>query len=130
VYLDDDDRLTLTTQFDELGLDIDTAVPLGLIANELITNALKYAFPDGRAGKIELRLVKEATCFRLFVADNGIGIPLSTEGKPVKKRSSFGLELVDSLVEKLNGQLIFTNQNGTKTELIVPFATQKPVIAA
>ena len=119
-YRTDEDRITLTTDFDDVTLDIDTAVPIGLIANELITNTLKYAFPDDRQGEIHLKLIRETTHFKFLISDNGIGIPLSIDGKPVTKRTSFGLELVESLTKKLNGTLIFANDNGTKIELTVP----------
>lgn len=120
VYKTDEDRLKIHENFADITLDIDTAVPLGLIANELITNILKYAFPDNQQGDIYLTLSKEATYFKLSVADNGIGIPLSIDGKPVAKRTSFGLELVDSLTKKLNGELIFKNEKGTLIELTIP----------
>ena len=54
-------------------LDIDTAIPLGLILNELITNAYKYAFPDGQVGKIIIEFNKVAEDFHLKVSDDGIG---------------------------------------------------------
>jgi two-component system, sensor histidine kinase PdtaS len=118
VYQNDDNPIDLQMNIDDIALDVDTAVPLGLIANELITNALKYAFVDKKEGKIELTLRQEATGFRFLVTDNGIGIPLSINGKPVTKRTSFGLELVESLAQKLKGTLLFSNENGGKVELI------------
>ena len=120
VYQNDDNPIELQLNVADIALDVDTAVPLGLIANELITNALKYAFADKEGGKIQLTLAQEPTGFRFSVTDNGIGIPLSINGKPVTKRTSFGLELVESLTEKLKGTLIFSNKNGAKAELSVP----------
>ncbi|TAE52331.1 MAG: hypothetical protein EAZ89_08640, partial [Bacteroidetes bacterium] len=69
----DPDRITFHLDMPELELDVDTAVPLGLIVNELITNSLKYAFPDGRAGTITVSLQKTGDQLDLLVADNGVG---------------------------------------------------------
>ncbi len=115
-YRVDEDRITLSTDIDELSLNVDDAVPLGLISNELITNSLKHAFPGERKGKILIVLKKNETGFRLEVADDGIGMTI-TDSKPVTSSTSFGLELVESLAQKLNGQLVFSNGQGTKTEL-------------
>jgi len=128
-YRIDEDRVHFHTEIDDFDLDVDTAIPLGLIANELITNSLKHAFPEERSGGIRLALKKTAAGFDLEVSDNGIGMKL-TNGKPAAHRSSFGLELVESLAQKLNGQLVFSNGQGAKTVLIahVP-ATPEPTPA-
>ena len=116
----DEDRIRFQTDFDDIALDVDVAVPFGLIANELITNSLKYAFPNEREGVIRLVFKRHTEGVCLEVSDNGIGVNLSN-GKPVVNSTSFGLELVESLAQKLNGHLVFSNGQGTKTELIVPF---------
>ncbi|TAK35823.1 MAG: tetratricopeptide repeat protein [Saprospiraceae bacterium] len=121
-YRTDAERISFRTDLDDLALDVDTAVPLGLIANELITNSLKYAFPDGRKGEILLVLKKKKDVLSLKVVDNGAGLPLDG-GKPVTNRTSFGLELVGSLTEKLNGQLFFSNGQGATIELVAPYPT-------
>lgn len=121
-YRIDEDRVHFHTEIDEFELDVDTAIPLGLIANELITNSLKYAFPEDRNGDILLALKKTDDGFALEVSDNGIGMKL-TNGKPAANRSSFGLELVESLAQKLNGQLVFSNGQGAKTTLIAHTTT-------
>ena len=116
----DEDRIRFQTDFDDIALDVDVAVPFGLIANELITNSLKYAFPNEREGVIRLVFKRHTEGVCLEVSDNGIGVNLSN-GKPVVNSTSFGLELVESLAQKLNGHLVFSNGQGTKTALIVPF---------
>jgi two-component sensor histidine kinase len=95
-----DDRVNISYQLEPLHLDVDTAIPLGLIINELVTNSLKYAFPDGRKGMIEISLWKEAGQLCLKVADDGVG----KAGAPqLKGSTSFGTNLVEILSKKLKG---------------------------
>ena len=68
-----EDKVQIECAMDELNLDIDTAVPIGLIVNELLTNSLKYAFPKETKGKISISLKKENENLHLKVSDNGIG---------------------------------------------------------
>jgi len=117
-YQVDENRIQLRTDLDDLSLDVDAAVPIGLIVNELITNSLKYAFPDERSGEIRLTLKQKGDDLHLQVSDNGIGMKL-VSGQPVTQKSSFGLELVASLTQKLNGQLSFVNGIGSRTDLVV-----------
>lgn len=96
-----DDRVTIECAMNQLELDIDTAVPLGLIVNELLTNALKYAFPDGRKGRIEIKLEqKDASTLRLQIADDGVG----KSGDTVHG-TGFGGQLVSLLTRQLGGEL-------------------------
>jgi PAS domain S-box-containing protein len=105
-------QISLSIQTDEVFLKIDTAVPCGLILNELVTNALKHAFPYSQSGEIrvELRAVN-AGWFQLIVADNGIGLPASFD---FKATSSLGLYLVNSLVKQLNGNINLNQNQGTE----------------
>ncbi|MBK8426547.1 MAG: tetratricopeptide repeat protein [Lewinellaceae bacterium] len=128
-YRVDEDRIRFRTEIEPIDLDVDTAIPLGLIANELMTNALKYAFPEDRSGEILLSLKKTDHGFALQVSDNGIGMKLS-EGKPAAGRNTYGLELVESLAQKLNGQLVFSNGKGTRTTLTAPIFLQPVVTPA
>ncbi|WP_165769978.1 tetratricopeptide repeat protein [Flagellimonas pacifica] len=87
---------------DELELDIDTAVPIGLIVNELLTNALKYAFPSGEQGLVKIFLTKDGVdTLNLQVADNGVG----KKNNPAPKVKGFGRELVGMLTRQLNGTM-------------------------
>ncbi len=115
-YHVDEDRIQLLTQIDDIEMDIDNAVPLGLIINELMTNSLKYAFPNDRKGEIKISLKKNNQQFYFEIVDNGIGIPLK-DGKPMVTNNSFGFELVESLSQKLNGQLKFYNGVGSRITL-------------
>ncbi|MDX1406784.1 MAG: sensor histidine kinase, partial [Saprospiraceae bacterium] len=70
------ERIALRKQIEDVSLDVDTVVPLALIVNELISNALKHAFRDGRKGEIDVRLSEENDTLVLEVADNGTGLPV------------------------------------------------------
>lgn len=96
-----DERVHIRYTVQPLLLDVDTAIPLGLIINELVTNALKYAFPEGREGTVEIALWKdEAGKLNLKVADNGVGTVATPD---LKGSTSFGTNLVQMLSKKLKG---------------------------
>lgn len=127
-YQLDENQIQLETQVDDLKVDVDLAIPIGLIANELIINAIKHAFPQQQAGHIELVVKKTGAQVTLLVKDNGIGVKLSA-GKPLIKKSSFGLELVESLAEKIQATLFFSNGQGTQVEVLIPVdLTQELII--
>lgn len=88
--------------------DLDTAIPLGLIINEIVCNALKHAFPEDMEGRIQIAIQKkESNLFELVIGDNGIGTTVS------QKENSIGLELVSLLVMQLRGKIEKINQLGT-----------------
>ena len=104
-----EEKVKIECAMDDLNLDVDTAVPIGLIVNELLTNALKYAFPEGAKGQINISLIKEDDDLLLKVTDNGIG---KTEGsKP--KGTGFGTQLIQLLTQQLNGTVSEDYNNGT-----------------
>ncbi len=101
---------------DNIFLDINRAIPCGLLLNELITNALKYAFPEETKGEIKIDLEKyKQNKWRLSIADNGIGFP---KGLDFRKTESLGLQLVNSLISQLNGTIKMQQKNGTKYTLV------------
>jgi PAS domain S-box-containing protein len=102
----------------EVALPIDVAIPCGLILNELITNALKHAFPDGRQGSVRISVERpDPTRLRLTVADNGVGLPAGFE---IAHCRSMGLRLVDTLARQLNAQLGHEVRGGTSFQLTFP----------
>ncbi len=104
----EEDRVTIECVMDQLNVDIDTAVPLGLIVNELLTNTLKYAFPDGRKGAVKIKLEQRASgILHLEVADNGVGKSGITQG------TGFGGQLVNLLTRQLNGSMREETKGGT-----------------
>ena len=104
-----EEKVKIECAMDDLNLDVDTAVPIGLIVNELLTNALKYAFPEGAKGQINISLIKEDDDLLLKVTDNGIG---KTEGS-IPKGTGFGTQLIQLLTQQLNGTVSEDYNNGT-----------------
>jgi two-component sensor histidine kinase/Flp pilus assembly protein TadD len=100
--------IVLQTDIEALNVDVDTLIPLGLILNELITNALKYAFEPQQKGLITIQLKEVDKELQLVVADNGKGYDLN-KVNPL----SFGNKLVNSLIQQLDGDMTVTNTEGT-----------------
>ena len=94
---------------DNLNLDVDTAIPLGLIINELVTNCYKYAFPGQKKGKLYIRLEETDRILILEVVDNGPGMP---PGFELEKSRTFGMKLIQSLATKLSGKIYISNESG------------------
>ena len=105
------DLIKPVIEVEEINLNIETAVPCGLIISELISNSLKYAFPKGRMGEIHVSLKLMGEKFCLTISDDGIGLP---EDFDFDKTDSLGLKLVSSLTEQLDGELELDRNNGTK----------------
>jgi two-component sensor histidine kinase len=95
----------------DVELKVDTVIPCGLIINELVSNAIKYAFPTQTDGEIKISFVEvAATQYQLVVQDDGIGLP---EGFDFRNTSSLGLQLVCALTEQLQGTIALDNCHGT-----------------
>jgi PAS domain S-box-containing protein len=115
-YQVDTRRIDLVIDVDNIMLNINTAIPCGLIINELITNTLKHAFPNKESGKLELSIKKiKSGKFILKVQDDGIGI---SEGLDLEKHESLGLQLISALTKQLDGAGKFTTAKGTCFTLI------------
>jgi len=113
------DRVHLTTHIDELQLDVDVVVPLGLILNELISNALKYAFEQvEQGGMLRVSLTREFDQLVLQVQDNGKGLP---ESWNMDKPASMGYQLIKSLTQKLKATISIEGNNGTLAKMIIPY---------
>ena len=94
-----------------MDVSIQTALPIGLIINELLTNAVKYAFTPGKKGEIDIILEKdEEDMCTLIVKDNGIGLPLNYSLESVK---TMGFYIIHLLTEQLEGEMEILRQNGT-----------------
>ncbi|MCL4294917.1 MAG: PAS domain-containing protein [Anaerolineae bacterium] len=111
--------ITLKVQAEDVHLGIDAAVPCGLIINELISNALKHAFPNNYPGEILVELQKDQQQISLCVSDNGIGFPTDLD---FQNTNSLGLQLVNTLVGQLDGTIEL--QNGSGTIFKINFAVQ------
>jgi two-component sensor histidine kinase len=104
-------NIKISIDIENMLINTDTAIPCGMIINELVSNSLKYAFPDGREGRITIALKKRDDEFILTVGDNGIGID---DGTDISKFNTLGLGLVFSLAEKqLNGRVELDIAEGT-----------------
>ncbi len=102
---------TIETEIDveDIHIGIDTAIPCGLIINELVTNSVKYAFPDNQ-GTLQIRLKTRNDHLEMVIADNGIGLP---ENLDYENTDSLGLQLVNNLVRQLDGQITLDRSKGT-----------------
>ncbi|MBU4535648.1 MAG: PocR ligand-binding domain-containing protein [Euryarchaeota archaeon] len=104
-------RVKLKPVVNDFSFNIDTAIPLGLIINELISNSLKYAFPDKREGELFIHLEKAGEKFKLVVADDGIGFPDNVD---FENTTTLGLQLVNKLTQQLDGSITLDNKKGSK----------------
>lgn len=116
-------RIKLKTEIQALQLDVDTVVPVGLILNELITNSLKYGFPEEQEGVIKIIVQESNGTLQLKVYDNGVGLP---DDFFTKYRETFGYKMIDAFVQKMKGELKTYSEEGTKVEITV--SNYKPAI--
>ncbi|PNV75651.1 PAS domain S-box protein [Leptospira inadai serovar Lyme] len=102
----------------ELSLEVDTAIPLGMILNEIATNSLKYAFQNRTFGKFFISAVQDEKTIRMEIGDDGGGIPNLDE---IEKKETLGLQLVRILSKQLKGDLsVTTDSKGTRFVIIFP----------
>jgi len=105
-------QIKLKIEINNIQLNIDTAIPCSLIINELISNSLKYAFINKKTGEIKILMnYSSKEWIELSISDNGIGFP---PGIDFKNTESLGLQLVNTLVEQLHGEVEMNTSNGTK----------------
>jgi PAS domain S-box-containing protein len=118
-------RLALEVQTDEVRLGIEAAMPCGLLVNELVTNALKHAYPGDRRGAIvvDLRVDVAAGQICLEVADDGRGFP---EGLDFREVTSLGMQLVVSLTRQLQGTIELDRNGGTRFRVRFPSGPARP----
>ncbi len=117
-YKPKDVSIQLDLKIEPIPMTIDTAVPFGLMINELITNALEHAFKGRKQGRIELQITQdEAGIVQLLLSDNGLGLP---SGFDLSQRNTLGLQLVTSLVKQLKGTLTLEPGPGTTYNIQFP----------
>jgi two-component sensor histidine kinase len=105
-------HIELRVEVDSPALPLSQAIPCGLLMNELISNNLKHGFPNGRNGEIRIALRRTgATTTVVPVADTGVGLPTNFVWRLA---SSFGLQLIATLVEQLRGQVAWSNDGGPR----------------
>lgn len=117
------DIITFKVYVENILLNLDKAIPCGLIIHELVSNSLKYAFPEGRGGEIRIKLgldncrdgFQTFPCFMLIVSDNGVGFP---ENLDFRDTNSLGLQLVIGLTHQLKGTIELDRSRGTTFKII------------
>ncbi|MFP4654399.1 MAG: histidine kinase dimerization/phosphoacceptor domain -containing protein [Methanohalobium sp.] len=109
-------EIGLNVDIDNIFLNMDTAIPLGIIINELVSNSLKHAFVNSETGKIKIKLRKHRNNnYTLIVSDNGKGFPDELD---FKETDSLGMQLVNTLVEQIDGTIKLDKYNGTVFTII------------
>ena len=108
----DTERIKTELSIEKLKLDIDTLIPLGLILNELVSNSLKYAFPNGE-GILSLTLHKNSDALELQLKDNGPGL----DEEKLESGNSYGWKMVKSLSRKLKADVLINNEEGTEISM-------------
>ncbi len=111
--------ISLKTDIDDAFVTIDTAIPCGLVVNEIITNVLKYAFLDNNNGEIRIDLhTTDDDIIELKISDNGVGMP---DGIDLRNLDSLGLQIIYKLVEsQLSGEVVLNSYNGVEYILKFP----------
>lgn len=116
-----DKDIKITIDAADINLDMDTAIPLGLITNELLSNSLKYAFEDHNSGEINISFSQlDSGAYKLLITDTGKGLD---ENLDIDTTKSLGLKLVRTLTRQINGQLRITHHPGATFE--IDFSEQK-----
>ena len=113
-YKTDKQQVELETKVQDIYMNIDTLIPLGLIINELVSNTLKHAFNEREEGKLSISLEKIEDKFQLEISDNGSGLE---DISILEKSNSFGFKMIKAFVKKIHGQLNLLNTEGTTFQI-------------
>jgi two-component system, sensor histidine kinase PdtaS len=108
------DQIRFNLTLDPIHLNASQAIPLALIINEALTNSIKYAFPDGRKGKIIISLTDTGQQIKLELSDNGVGIK---KDKETSGHASLGMELIKGLTKEMMGEIAIEDKNGVRITL-------------
>lgn len=119
-YKRDGIHIKLNTHFDDVYLDLDQAIPCGLIVNELVSNALKHAFKQMKKGNLNVTIKKIKSTITIQIKDDGIGIPKDID---INNTETLGFQLVQALVDQLDGKMNLNSKKGT--EYLIKFEQVK-----
>jgi two-component system, sensor histidine kinase PdtaS len=112
-----DERIQVRVDAEPLSLPVDTAIALGMVVNELVTNAVKYAYPPPGKGLVLVGLVSAGDTLHLSVRDFGCGLPESEEAPA---GGGLGMKLTKSLITQVNGELSITGPPGAAFQITMP----------
>jgi two-component sensor histidine kinase len=112
------EKVTLVLSIEPVTLSLDSSIPAGLIINELMTNAIKHAFPGKRHGTIAFSLACRNNFVHLDLKDDGVGF---APGIDFENNHSLGLQLVNTLIEQIEGSVSFSSQPNAGTEISLKF---------
>lgn len=113
-YHIDGRKVAVKINVEDIVLEVDSAIPCGLIINELITNCFKYAFPEGRRGEVIVNFTKEGNTYNMTIRDNGVGLPV---GFDHRQTTTLGLQLVNVLTKQLLGNFQIRTDRGTEAAI-------------
>lgn len=113
-------RIAMVTEIEDMPVDLETAIPLGLLMNELLTNSLKHAFPERRKGTVTVTARKSGEIVEIIVSDDGIGLP---EGFDIEAPVTLGMQVVISLVAQLNARMEVEHGQGARFTITIPVHT-------
>jgi two-component sensor histidine kinase len=120
-----DRQIGLRTELSELALELDDALPFGLLISEVVSNSLKHAFPQGRGGEVSVFLRQHSDkTISLILSDDGIGMPRELDWATTR---SLGLRLVRALAQQLRGTLEIRSQGGTEVRLTFQVRHRDPM---
>ncbi len=112
-----DDKVSVRVVAPDIVMDLSLSIPVSLVVNELVTNSLKYAFPKGDKGTIDVSMVQEGHGYRLWVGDDGVGLP---DGFSPTSSNTLGMRLVRTIITRqLGGTLKLLDGQGTKWEITI-----------
>ncbi len=110
--------IAMTTNIRDIFLTVDIAMPCSLIISELVSNALKYAFPDERQGEVQIDFtMRDDGWYSMTIRDNGIGLPDSID---IEKTETLGMQLLNTLSRQLRGEFSFSRAEGTSFSITFP----------
>lgn len=114
-YISGGKKIELDLKIEDVFLNLDSAIPCGLILNELVSNALKYAYPKNTKGRLFIGLSQESDMTEIIVKDDGIGLPADVD---FRNTQTLGLQLVNTLVDQLNGKIELDNTSGAHYRIV------------
>ncbi|MDZ7680460.1 MAG: ATP-binding protein [Fodinibius sp.] len=107
-------QITVTVEADDIPMNINQAIPCALLVNEVVTNAYKHAFKNRQEGEIAVKLQENNEEVLIEVIDNGVGLP---DDFVQEDSLSIGMTLIRKLTQQLEGEIAFSNENGTHVKL-------------